>query len=192
MASYYFFGAQLPSLRYDDSPPMSHAAFLASAARYLSKRDLELLRSAALYVPKDGDPPESAMPSRMLRAYYKWEKSLRNELVRLRAGRLKSGSKFLRPGTPEWDAARVAQAAFQADDPLAGELVIERERWAFIDSLVINHYFDLDSLCAYSLRLQALERRARFRAEEGERGYSTVYQSILENADYRDESGENT
>lgn len=169
---------------------MSHAAFLASAARYLSKRDLETLRSVVLYVPSDGEPPQGALSSKMLRSYYKWEKSLRNELVRLRAGRLKSGTKFLRPGTPEWDAGRVAQAAFQADDPLAGELVIERERWAYIDGLIINHYFDLESLCAYSLRLQALERRARFRAEEGERGYSTVYQSILETADYRDESGE--
>jgi hypothetical protein len=43
---------------------------------------------------------------------------------------------------------------------------------------------------AYALLLQVLERRARFAAERGQESYRTVYKSVLETADYRDESGE--
>jgi len=112
-------------------------------------------------------------------------------LARLRAGKLqKPVDRHVRPGDPEWDGLRTAQNAFQAEDPLQGELVIERERWAFIESLAVNRFFDMEYLVAYALFLQVLERKARFAAEKGQEGYRTVYSSVLESADYRDESGE--
>ncbi len=190
MSSYYYFGATLPGLRYDSAPPMPHAEFLERASRYLSARDLDTLGSARLYVPEDGAAPAAASGSVLLGRYYRWERALRNELARLRAQRLqKPVERYLRPGDPEWDGLRVAQAAFQADDPLQGEQLVEKERWSFIEQLAVNRQFDLEFLCAYSLLIQSLERRARFRADSGEAGYRTVYRSVLDTADYRDESG---
>ncbi len=191
MSSYYYFAATLPSLRYDGTPPMPLDEFMERAARYLSPRDLFVLEGARLYVPEDGSFPMSAGSSALLMRYYRWERSLRNELARLRAQRLqKPAEKHLRPGEPEWEGHKTAQAAFQAEDPLQGELIIERERWAFIESLAVNRFFDMEFLASYALLLQALERRARFTAEAGEAGYGTVYRSVLDSADYRDESGE--
>ncbi len=150
-----------------------------------------MLTGARFFIPEDGSFPASADSSPLLGRYYRWELALRNELARLRAGKLqKPVEKHVKPGDPEWDGLKTAQTAFQAEDPLQGELVIERERWAFIEALAVNRFFDMEYLVAYALFLQALERRARFAVERGQEGYRTVYSSVLESADYRDESGE--
>ncbi|HPE36423.1 MAG TPA: hypothetical protein PK625_04680 [Spirochaetales bacterium] len=191
MSSYYYFCATLPSLRHDAAPPFSLEEFLDRASRFLSAGDYAQLQGARLFIPEDGSAPVSSGPTSLLGRYYRWELAMRNELARLRAHRLqKAADKHVRPGEPEWDGAKVAQAAFQADDPLQGELTIERERWAFVESLAVNHHFDMDHLMAYALLLQVQERRARFTAQAGEAGYGTVYRSVLDSADYRDESGE--
>jgi hypothetical protein len=193
MSKYYYFMATLPALQASVSaPPFSHAEFLVKAAACLSAKDAKLLSLASLSVPEDGALPAEAKSSVLLRRYYHWELSLRNELARLRAGKMqKPFEKYLRPGELEYDGIKAAQAAFQAGDPLQGELVIERERWNFLEILAVNKYFDIEYIIAYSLLLQVLERKARFDTEKGNEGYRTVYQSVLETADYRDESGEN-
>jgi hypothetical protein len=149
------------------------------------------LEAARLFLPADGIIPKAAASSRLLARYCRWELALRNELARLRAGRLqKPVEKHLKAGDPEWDGLKTAQAAFQAEDPLQGELLIERDRWSFIEALSANKYFDIEYLVSYALLLQALERRALFNAELGQQEYRTVYRSVLDTADYRDESGE--
>jgi len=192
MSSYYYFTTTLPSLQATASaPPIPYGEFIERASRFLTARDLAVLSGARLFIPEDGSIPASAASSRLLSRYYRWELSLRNELARLRAGRLqKPVDRHVRPGDPEWDGLKTAQAAFQAEDPLQGELLIERERWAFIETLATNRFFDMEYLAAYALLLQTLERRARFAVERGQEGYRTVYRSVLESADYRDESGE--
>jgi hypothetical protein len=193
MSKYYYFMATLPALQASvATPPFSHAEFLSKAEAALSAKDFALLSCASLTIPTDGSVPAGARSSELLRRYHHWELSLRNELARLRAGRMqKPFDKYLKPGELEYDGVRAAQAAFQAEDPLQGELVIERERWGFLEMLAVNKYFDIEYIIAYSLMLQVLERRARFDTDKGNEGYRTVYRSVLETADYRDESGEN-
>ncbi|MBU0936706.1 MAG: hypothetical protein KKI09_12950 [Spirochaetes bacterium] len=191
MASYYYFTATLPSLSQGSPPPFTHAEFLERAGRYLKPADMATLASAALYIPEDGSAPLPASGLNLLRLYYRWERGLRNELVRLRAQRLqKPSDRHLKPGDVEWDALRVAQAAFAADNPLDGELLIEKERWLLIERLAVNAFFDMTYLAAYALKLQALTRRELFKPAEGEAGYQTVYTSVLQSADYRNETGD--
>ena len=193
MSKYYYFMATLPSLQASAAaPPFSYAEFLEKAAAALSVKDFALLSSASLAIPAGDVVPVGLASSKLLRRYHNWELSLRNELARLRAGRMqKPFDKYVRTGELEYDGVKAAQAAFQAGDPLQGELVIERERWNFLETLAINKYFDIEYIIAYSLLLQGLERKARFDAEKGNEGYRTVYRSVLDTADYRDESGEN-
>jgi hypothetical protein len=78
---------------------------------------------------------------------------------------------------------RAAQGAAQCEDPLEGELSIEREKWSFLERLETGHFFDLEALVAYALKLQILERRALFEAERGETSYKTAYSEILDAAE---------
>lgn len=184
---YYYFAATLPSLQLGAPAPFSSAEFLEQASRHLNAEELYILEASGLL-----SAPElaSSPPLAFLRAYYEWERSLRNELTRLRARRLGRGAEpWLRSSEREESSLRAAQAAFAADSPLEGELVIERERWAFINSLKSYHSFDLESLAAYRLQLQILERLARLRAEAGEEGYRKIYADILEPAQSSDMTG---
>lgn len=191
MANYYYFTATLPSLSQGSPPPLPYAEFLERAGRYLKPADMAMLAAATLYIPDDGNAPLPATSLKLLRLYYRWERGLRNELVRLRAQRLqKPSDRHLKPGDVEWDALRVAQAAFAADNPLDGELLIEKERWLLIERLAVNAFFDMNYLAAYALKLQALTRRELFKPAEGEAGYQTVYTSVLQTADYRNETGD--
>ena len=191
MASYYYFVATLPTLMDSGMPPFGLSEFMDRAEGQLKPVDYKVLKSAQLSIPEDGQIPQTARLSSLLTRYFQWDASVRNELVRLRSQRLQRPvDRHLKPGLPEWEGIKTAQAAFMADDPLQGELVIERDRWAFIDLLAANHIFDMEYLVAYTLKLQALERRQRFKAELGEEGYRTVYRSVLDTADYRDEPGE--
>jgi len=180
VASYYYFGATLPSLSWRGAVPLGSEAFLERCAIHLSSRDLELVEAARPALPADGAFPPPSRRSRLLAAYYRWELALRNELARLRAGRLgQPAEKHVRPGSVEWDGLRAAQAAFQAESPLEGELVIERERWNIVERLQVGHYFDVEALAAYGLKLRILERVARFEAERGKAAYGEVYDDIL-------------
>lgn len=191
MANYYYFVATLPSLMPGSAAPFGLGDFLEKAGRFLKKADLDTLAATTLCIPDDGDTPLPAASLPLLKQYYRWERGLRNELVRLRAQRLqKAADKHLKPGDVEWDALRVAQAAFAADNPLESELLIEKERWTLIERLATNCFFDMNYLAAYALKLQALQRRERFKQAEGEAGYQTVYSSVLESADYRNETGD--
>jgi len=167
-------------------PPLRYVDFLTKAAELLPPADYATVEKACLYIPQDGKAPVSTSASPLLQAYYAWELSLRNELAILRAGRMgKAPERYLRPGEPQWDIRRLAHSVTMVESPLEAELLIERERWAQIERLEQGHYFDLEHIFAYALKLQALERRDRFETERGEHAYAKAYDSILSGASLR-------
>lgn len=190
MSEHYYFCTTLPSLMPGTPPPMRHVDFLTKAAELLPPADYAIVESARLSIPKDGVFPVLTSASPLLQAYYAWELSLRNELAILRAGRMgKAPERYLRPGEPQWEVTRIAHSAATLESPLEAELLIERERWAHIEQLEKGHYFDLEHILAYTLKLQALERRDRFETERGERAYTKAYDSILSGASLRGTEG---
>ncbi len=180
MSRYYFLAATLPSLQFGMPAPFSRQAFLELCARSLSHADLAVLESIALLSQSDAAPP--SLGSALLDSYYLWERGLRNELAKFRARKLGlSPESYLREDADVGSSpARSAHAAFHASTPLEGELVLERERWAFVDGLAPIQKFDMESLAAYLLKLLILERLGGFAAGPGEAGYRKVYADIME------------
>jgi hypothetical protein len=183
LSEHYYFCATLPTLLPGMPPPMRFQDFLRKASELLPPAKSVVLENARLYIPGDGAIPAPAGDSPLLRSYYAWELSFRNELAVRRAERMGiAPERFTRPGEIQRDVARIAQAAAALENPLEAELLIERERWATIDRLETGHSFDLERLVAYALKLQSMERRARFETARGERAFSAAYDSILESA----------
>jgi len=182
VSRYYYFAATLPALSVGAPAPMSSAEFLDRCKRNLSSSDYATVESAVL-VSAPENRPAACSASALLKAYYAWERSVRNELVRLRARKLeRSPEPWVRPTARDDTASRAAQAAFQAGSPLEAELLLERQRWDTIDSLKALHYFDIESIAAYRLELQIIERLARLREELGEERYRETYAAILGSA----------
>jgi hypothetical protein len=98
-----------------------------------------------------------------LEKWINFEVALRNELVRARASRKKIDPlKFIRlPDSPQAHISHVALEAYRNVSILEAEKILDQERWGFLESLSLGHYFDFDFLLIYALKLKILERWER-------------------------------
>ena len=61
----------------------------------------------------------------------------------------------------------LAEQAFNADSPLMAEEILNKARWRYLDELEFGHYFDIEILVIFFIKLQILERISSFDAEVG-------------------------
>jgi len=167
---------------------MSSETFKALATVLMIPRDATLLNDCTL----DPDPPkeektgasyaEPAPPtsSEMINRWKDWERSLRLNLAKNRAGKLKrdAGSAIEAPAVP-LDAAVAAKNAMSIDSPLEAELFLGKARWDAIESFQGLNIFHENAMYAYLLKLLLMERRAAFKTEEGYTEYKGLYAAIL-------------
>ncbi|MFY9402969.1 MAG: hypothetical protein WAQ07_06170 [Candidatus Omnitrophota bacterium] len=157
MTSYYIYLiSSLPELRFGDKPPFSLEEFLNICSRAISDKDLERLikELTSLY----GSIDKGLLPR--LKEWRRFNRSLRNELVKLRAKRKNEEAlKYLRaddnPFTP---ATHTALLAYRNRNILDAEKFLDLERWRFLDGLSCGHYFDIILLVIYALKLKILLR----------------------------------
>lgn len=174
MSQYYYAVASLPLLAYDMEKPFSRDAFLTLCREQLSRGDRRLLAEADL----DWRPGRKAATA-VLAGWWRFDRSLRNELTKLRAARKgEEAEKFLQGETELFAAQETARNVFSQESPLQAEELINRAGWSYLDELELGHFFDLEKLIIYYLRLQILERKKSFDREKGEENYQTIYQRV--------------
>ena len=174
MAQYYYLVASFPLLFFDSEHPPEIDSFLALCGEHLSPRDLRVVRAAELAAA-----PDASSGCGVLTRWRVWDTALRNELVRLRAKqRGIDPDPYLREGEQLVSVAEVARAAVSQELPLAAELTLERARWEYLDELEAGHYFDLEKVVIYYLRLQILHRKAQFDPEAGTAAFQEIYRGI--------------
>ena len=153
---------------------MSSDDMMEVCRRFMTDSDYEGLAASVL------DPDAGEAPG-ICRQYHAWEKSLRNRLVTLRAAEQElDESQYLREVPDVFGTAAVAGEAMGKATPLEAELFLDASRWTYIDDLAFGHYFDVEFLRAYRLKLQLLERRALFEEERGFAAYRDLYSRVLE------------
>jgi len=160
----------------DQHPPITNKEMLDVCKRYLRIKDYDALRETTLKADV-----ESA--SGICVPYRLWEMSLRNELVRMRAA--KQGlapDGFLRESPDIFGSSTIANEAMAKESPLEAEMYLDECRWAKIDELSAGHYFDIEFLLAYRLKLQILERHMMFEQERGFMAYQQLYTRVLDAA----------
>ena len=190
MGSYYYLIAQLPFLTYGQQAPMSSQAFKDLVIPGLGHDDSRSLSMCNLAVVsanrlEETDPLGTKITSQFVRNWFEWEDALRLNLAKIRSQKFKrenTDQKF--QDAPEYpaDAAAAAKTAAAMDSPLEAELFLDRARWNAIDSFGGIDYFNENTIFAYHLKLQIMERGEAFNMEEGFTEYKTLYASILENA----------
>ena len=177
MSQYYYTVASLPLLAYDMDRPLSISNFLEICQQQLSQRDNQVLKCASLI-----ELESTKSTYRVLQNWFIWEKSLRNELVKLRAQRRgEELEKYLVESPEILGLQEIARNAFTQDSPLTAEEILNRARWEYFDELEIGHYFDIEKLIVYYLRLRLLERKALFNREKGLTRFNDIYESITKN-----------
>jgi hypothetical protein len=153
MDKYYYFASQLPLLKFNEKTYMNRELFLAEGQKWLEEKEFLILSSANLndFLVKNQD-------SGILRRYKDFEKTLRQELVLFRQVN-KEEAEYKPSGA-------LGQHTLEGT-PLEIEVKLILLRWKFIEELEAEHYFDLEFLIFYYLKLQILERLFRFDKEKG-------------------------
>lgn len=165
--AYYYLMATLPELGFDRAPPISSQDFLERCAEHLPARSYGLLAETGL-----SEGPAAVRARLVVHGiWYPWERTLRQELARLRArrldGELARSELPSGPEAPPAGAAEVAMRVMRLDSPRGAEDELDRARWDFLERLEFGRYFTLERLVVYLLKLRILERRAVFDATRG-------------------------
>lgn len=175
MAQYYYLVASLPLLFYDSESIPSREDFLVTCRQHISPRHYHLLVSTSTSRLR-----ATAPSCRTLDLWRHWEISLRNELVRLRAKNLgREAQAFLVDSPGVLAPLTVAREAFAQESPLQAEDTLNRGRWSYLDELEVGHYFDIEKILVYALRLQILARKALFDKDRGREMFDKVYSEII-------------
>ncbi|MBI9100886.1 MAG: DUF2764 family protein [Spirochaetales bacterium] len=181
MSQYYFLVSSLPYLLSGGQAEITIKDFLSDCKSNMTAEEYVILEACKLYPAfKTGDDAE-VISHPVLNRWKSWETTLRNELVKLRASTLKTdGDVFLREGGNEAGLFEAAREAVNLSDPGEAESRIDKLRWSFLDEIETGHYFDLEKLLIYYLKLQILKRQESFTPEKGNEAYRKVYESVVE------------
>ena len=160
---YYYVITSLPYLSLSEELPIGKGDFLANCEKCLKKPDYDILESVSLF-----DVENNEAPLDIIRRFFKWERGVRNSLVRLRAKSLSiEPDEFVRDEIVDHSQAHLAEVAFNADSPLMAEEIFNKARWRYLDELEFGHYFDIERLVIFFIKLQILERISSFDAGKG-------------------------
>ena len=156
MANYYtYLISSLPMLHFGMKPPFSFEKFIGICSKLIPEKDIEILNA----IPQiEIGLDKSRQPT--LRQWQGFEVALRNELVKIRASHKRIDPlRFMRQTSyVDFSLAHIAMNAHRNPSILEGEKALDQQRWHFLDGLAFGHYFDLDVLIIYALKLLLLER----------------------------------
>ena len=172
MGSYYYLMSSFPSLDLKTAPTASLRDFIQAVTAQLSEKEA----SALLEILSD----EPGCVKGAAADYLRWDKAVRNALVKLRAGGESAAD--CREGESIPSAAATAAALMKIDSPLKAEQFWDSERWNYLENLKTGHCFDFDAAALYALQLRIAERNARFRVDTGERNYAELYKTVIDQA----------
>ena len=165
MPRYYtYLISSLPLLQFGMKPPFSYQRFLQICQEKIPVQEMSILERITI----TGDYPFADVPLSTLHKWRIFDTALRNELVRIRAARLGRGEEdYLRQqGHTEPAISRIAMNAHRNPSILEAERMLDEERWRLLDALSVGHYFDLDLLVIYAIKLLILQRWQRIRATD--------------------------
>jgi len=155
MAEYYYLVSTLTYLKFGEEPPLGSKKFLAECARWLSAGDMKILSRASR-----GGLEARAQDAPVLAEWKSFDGRLRGELAGVRAARGKEET---------YKASGAVKAILSQENPLLAETEFEKARWDFLEDMAARYFFDINALIVYFLKLQILERLARFDKDAGEK-----------------------
>jgi hypothetical protein len=168
MPAYYtYLISSLPMLNFSAKMPFNLEDFFTKCKYLIPEKEFEILRN----VCRQGGYSSEIQNKGSLKQWEDFEITLRNELVRARAGRKKiDPAKFLRlPDSPQAEISHLALSAYRSTSILEAEKILDQARWNFLEALNFGHYFDFDYLLIYGLKLKLLERWDKIQNADKER-----------------------
>lgn len=164
MSQYYYLIASLPMLEFGTRASILYSDFITHCQEELHTSDMKIIERVKIRPFED---MKDSSPT--LREWKRFDTSLRNEIARSRAVRFaKDPSQYIRgENYPDPFVSGFAHWAVSQDSPIEAERFLDQLRWEKIEELEKGHYFDIDFLITYALKLQILERWDRINSGRG-------------------------
>jgi hypothetical protein len=177
LAHYYYTIATLPFLSYDTVSSVTVEDFLSLAKESMTSSAFNMLTAVRLDI---SDQKVQDLPA-FIKPWFRFELSLRNALVKMRAPQLgRESAVYLREGEEDTGLEEIIREVTSQSTPLLAEDVLNRARWRKLDELEVGHYFDLQRMMVLYLKVQLLERKHCFREEPGTAEFEEIYANIRE------------
>ena len=172
---YIYFAGTLPMLFFGEKPAKSVEAFDEDALRLTDERTADLLKEITLYNPGAENLPP------MVRKFYDWENALRNSWLEVRKKYRSDAGDFKR-NNPDFysEIAPALTVAANTADLLEAEKIIDRLRWNALENFSTGHYYDLDFLALYRIKLQILAKYDVRTAANGNQALEEILQYLLD------------
>ncbi|HKL84798.1 MAG TPA: hypothetical protein VJ861_00520 [Treponemataceae bacterium] len=171
--------AQLPGILPHAPLSISYETFTETATRFLTAKDAKILSLLSLEPPRNTQTTGSSLVD----SWFVFERSLRLVLERIRSAKFKREYQWSAKEEESLlyfpDIQQIGKTASSFESPLEAERYINQARFACLDRLRSNHFFDSDAVFAYGLMLLLHERSDKFTAEAGLASYTTIYNHIL-------------
>lgn len=168
MAAYYYLISSLPTLKTDESMPISYDEFLRQCKSAVNGKTYKELCSL--------DVSSTTSKISFVKKWTAFNGSLMKELNKRRAE--KFGKKVESDMERNSQIEKVVAQAMSAQNPLQAEKILLDAQFAYLDSLVSMHFFDDNVLFGYAVKLKLLERQNVFETEKGKQEFSRLYDSI--------------
>lgn len=173
MSQYYYAVSSLPQLYFESESYPSSEQFLTLCEENLSKGDLHAVRMLDDAEGNIGGPS-------LLKKWSAWNRSFKADLAILRGQQLGKNVEDYQQIERVSGTEDLAREAFQAANPLAAEEVVERGRWQVLEELEVGHYFDLQKLLIYKLKISILDRMSSFDKDKGQQKFRELYDTVTE------------
>jgi len=146
-------------LTFGAEAPLSYDKFFSLCQGLIPEEESILLKG----LPTLKAEPGFGVIPLVLKKWFDYERQLRNELVKIRASRKHIDPERYIRGDEYSPAAisRLAIGAHRNPSILEGERMQDQARWQALSELSFGHYFDLDFLVIYALKLLILEKWQR-------------------------------
>lgn len=165
MDKYYYLISSLPLLKFTEAPSITKEDFIAEAKKWLKYTDFIILFKVNINNLFEDEKDVS-----LLKRWKEFERSLREELAFFRSARRNNIEYKVRK-----DLSDIIQ---EDNNPLEIERGLLLLRWDFLEEEEIGHFFDLDFLIIYYLKLQLLQRLFSFDKEKGKERFET-YSKVI-------------
>jgi len=111
-----------------------------------------------------------------LREHFLYDLKLRNAKVRYLNSRLgrPADQDIFRDERPTDEESEAFAKAFSGDDILAREKAVDDLVWDKADSLSLFHYFDMDAILAFMVKLHIIDRWLRLDGERGKEMFRSL------------------
>ena len=157
---YYYLVASLPYLKFGDKKFPTRELFLEECRKWLNEAEIRAFSEMNIE-----DPTPSPGDTDLAGRWKSFDAEIRTILAGIRGGDSRGSLK---------ENIYFSKNNIEGKDPLAAEKAIEKVRWDFTEGEEYKHMFDADWLTLYWIKIQILERLARFEKEKGKNIFETL------------------